>query len=111
MNVAKVMHRIVDLLGGGRLGVDLSVHSNSGQEGMKSLGERYKKVIEFRVVNLVGGTGSEIKAYFVDRGGKQRCMWLRDVYMQRVFILVGVGVSPALMFFLEDENGFALYQH
>jgi len=108
MNVAKVLHRIVDLPGSGLLGVDLSVYSNRGQEGMKSLGEIYANVIEFRVDKHPGGTRSNMDLKFVDQYERRRDVWLSDVYQQKVFILVGAGESPAVMFFV-DERRFALY--
>ena len=91
MNVAKVLHRIVDLPGSGLLGVDLSVYSNRGQEGMKSLGEIYANVIEFRVDKHPGGTRSNMDLKFVDQYERRRDVWLSDVYQQKVFILVGAG--------------------
>ena len=108
MNIANVLHRMVDLLGSGRLGVDLSVHSNRGQEGMKFLGKIYAKVIEFRVDKFDSGTKSNMDSIFVDQFGRRRGVLLSDVHLQRVFILVGAGVSPAVMFFV-NERKFALY--
>ena len=75
---------------------------------MKFLGKIYAKVIEFRVDKFDSGTKSNMDSIFVDQFGRRRGVLLSDVHLQRVFILVGAGVSPAVMFFV-NERKFALY--
>ena len=107
-NITNVLHRIVDLMGSGRLGARLVTHYNRELEGIASLRETYGRAIVFKLdTGVYTSTKGTIKVDVIDSYGNERAMTIQDVYGKAVYILVGE-LSQAAMFF-SDSWRYALY--